>query len=206
MQNDEKYNYDSEWIHRLEAEDHWRSYWHQQKLMEGFIDKVDRVLEIGVGSGFAANYLKSKNISVTTIDIDNSKNPDIVANIVQYNLPKTYDHILAFEVFEHIPYNEFEYVLEKLNKHTNKYIFLSVPYNEKVWLNVELYLHVFGSFKLSIRTRRNKLTTKNHFWEIKYRNHSKKSIEKTFQKFNFNVKREFRFKTQQFYCLEKNNA
>ena len=35
-------------------------YWHQQKLMEGLVAPNDTVLEVGVGSGFTANHLRSK--------------------------------------------------------------------------------------------------------------------------------------------------
>jgi len=102
------YRYSSSWIYHLESADHWYLYWHQQKLMEGELKAGDRILEIGVGSGFTANYLRSKGYDVTTLDIDEEKKPDIHANIVTYDFPKDYDHVLAFEVFEHIPFNKFQ--------------------------------------------------------------------------------------------------
>ena len=63
--NGVEYTYSSDWIHSLETEDHWSLYWQQQKIMQGHIAPNHRLLEIGVGSGFTANYLKSKNIKVT---------------------------------------------------------------------------------------------------------------------------------------------
>lgn len=198
-----KYTYESNWIKKLEPEIHWRSYWHQQKLMENQVNAGETILEIGIGTGFTANYLKSKNINVTTIDIDKEKKPDIVANIVQYDFPEVYDHVLAFEVFEHIPFDEFEDVLQKLHKCTSKHLFLSIPINEKVWVFNELYLHVFGNIRFGITTRRNKLTTNNHFWEVRYKKFSKKKIETTFLKFNFRIKKRLKFRTQLFYCLER---
>ena len=80
------YRYSTSWIYKLETEQHWRLYWHQQKLMEGKVKPGDSVLEIGVGTGFTANYLRSKGVNVTTLDIDADKKPDIVANIVTYKL------------------------------------------------------------------------------------------------------------------------
>ena len=79
-----EYKYSAEWIYDLESEEHWRLYWNQQKLMQNKVSSGDNVLEIGVGSGFTANYLKSKSINVKTLDIDRGKKPDIVANLVEY--------------------------------------------------------------------------------------------------------------------------
>ncbi|MFC2104105.1 class I SAM-dependent methyltransferase [Bacteroidota bacterium] len=203
MHEEEKYTYESEWIKHLESEEHWRSYWHQQKLMESLVKPGENILEIGIGSGFTADYLKSKNINVKTIDIDKEKGPDIVANIVEYEFSDKYDHVLAFEVFEHIPYDDFEHVLQKLYNCTNQCLFLSIPINEKTWIFNELYLHVLGNIRFGITTRRNKLTTNNHFWEVRYKKFSKKRVEETFRKYNFIIKKKFRFRTQLFYCLER---
>jgi len=67
--------YESEWIHKLETKEHWNSYWIQQKLIEEFVHKDENLLEIGVGSGFCSNYLKSRGFSITTLDIDKDKKP-----------------------------------------------------------------------------------------------------------------------------------
>ena len=62
--------YSSNWIHKLETREHWLSYWHQIKLMEGYVEQKDSLVEIGIGSGFTSNYLRSKKVDVLTIDID----------------------------------------------------------------------------------------------------------------------------------------
>ena len=59
--------------------------------MEGLLAEGDTVLEIGPGSGFTSNYLRSKGIAVTTLDIDPAKHPDIVANVVEYEFPEPHD-------------------------------------------------------------------------------------------------------------------
>ena len=42
--------YSSDWINKLETREHWLSYWHQIKLMEGIIKPNDSLIEIGIGS------------------------------------------------------------------------------------------------------------------------------------------------------------
>ncbi len=198
----DKYTYSSDWIYKLESEDHWLSYWYQQKLMENLVKPGDNVLEIGVGSGFTANYLRSKGVEVTTIDIDKSKNPDVVANLVEYEFPGNYDHVLAFEVFEHIPFDKFEIVLTRLNQCVNKYLFLSLPKNEKIWVYNKLSLHVFGNFTIKIATKRNRLNTDNHFWAFGYKQYTKKMIENTFKKHHFCIVSKLKFISLRYYCLE----
>ena len=70
--NDKK-KYSSDWINKLESKEHWLSYWHQIKLMLESLEPHDSVIELGIGSGFTSNYLRSKNIDVLTVDIDKKK-------------------------------------------------------------------------------------------------------------------------------------
>ena len=84
-----EYKYSSEWIQSLETKQHWEFYWYQQKLMEGLlVPGQDDILELGKGSGFAANYCSSQGLAITTLDIDEDKKPDIVANIAMYDFDK----------------------------------------------------------------------------------------------------------------------
>ena len=135
-----EYRYSSHWIHELEGETHWRLYWRQQKLMQDLVRQGDHVLEIGVGTGFTANYLRSKGVTVTTLDIDADKRPDIVANVAGYEFPETYDAILAFEVFEHLPYHDFSSVLARLATAARRHVFLSLPRNRRLVASVGVKL------------------------------------------------------------------
>lgn len=57
--DDVEYRYGAEWTKALEEQQYWEYYWYQQKLLEGLVTPgQDRILELGLGSGFAAK-LKS---------------------------------------------------------------------------------------------------------------------------------------------------
>ena len=155
--------------------------------MEELVKPGQHVLEIGVGSGFAANYLRSNNIAVTTLDIDEDKSPDIVANLVTYEFQQEYDHILGFEVFEHIPFKEFKALLNKFSKFCKGYLFLSVPRNERIWLQCELKLPILGNMAFEITTLKGKISEPHHFWEVDYGKFSKKHLEKTFEQHDFEM-------------------
>lgn len=196
-------NYASEWIDKLETEIHWRYYWNQQELISNYIKKGDKILEIGVGSKFTSNYLKSKGYDVTTIDIDPKKQPDIVADIVNYTFNEKYDHILAFEIFEHIPFEDFQKALKNISNICNKKLFISLPRNEKMWFKLTLDLKIFQINNFQITTKRNKIKSKYHFWEVDYKNYTKKNILNLFSENKFTLLKYKKFYSLLYFAFEK---
>lgn len=198
-----KYAYSSDWIHRHENLVHWTYYWHQIRLVREEIDTGDRILEIGVGTRFTSNYLKSRGYHVVTLDIDPDKQPDIVGNIVEMELPETYDYILAFEVFEHMPFGDFSEVLHKLNRHCRKRLLISVPRNEKLWFSLQAELPGRKSFGFRIATRRKKIISKHHHWEVDHPPVSRKVLEQAFQSAGFRIQTMEKVDALYFYVLTK---
>lgn len=190
------FHYESEWIHKLETKEHWHSYWIQQKLIEEFVNKDDNILEIGIGSAFCSNYLKSRHYPVTTLDIDKDKNPDIVANICTDKVDYTYDVILAFEVFEHIPFSCFSRVLSKISSQNVKKIILSIP--ERKFYLLKFSLKILNKeLSFQVPLTRNKLPQlfkkryklyKTHNWELNYSSkYTRKKLENLFSKNGFEI-------------------
>ena len=62
------------------------------------LEPKDSIIELGIGSGFTSNYLRSKKMDVLTVDIDKKKSPDIVSDAISFKPNKNYDHFCAFEV------------------------------------------------------------------------------------------------------------
>lgn len=157
--------------------------------MQQLIQAGNRVLEIGVGSGFTANYLRSKGVIVTTLDIDEDKSPDIVANVVTYDFPEQYDCVLAFEIFEHIPFQEFQSVLLNLGTSCSRYLFFSVPRNRKTVLALNVKLPKLKPISFDWKIRRGKLLEPHHFWELDHDGKSITSLERTLHDAGFCVRR-----------------
>ncbi|MEA3492573.1 MAG: methyltransferase domain-containing protein [Campylobacterota bacterium] len=201
-----EYTYSSEWIKELETEEHWKLYWQQQKLMQTYLRPKDTILEIGVGTSFTANYLKSKGFDVLTFDIDKAKQPDIVGNIVEHNWQDSqYSHILAFEVFEHIPFEEFKKSLIKLKKVCKKNIFISLPLNEKLLFEFEFKIPKFKKNHLRFPIAKNKITTLNHFWEIGYEKYSEAFVETMFKESGYNLVEKLQKSSFIYYVLSTND-
>jgi len=74
-----------------------------------------KVLEIGIGNRITADYLKRNGIKIDTCDFDKNLEPDYIADIRK--LPfrdNSYDVIMAYEVFEHIPWKDINKALREL--------------------------------------------------------------------------------------------
>jgi cyclopropane fatty-acyl-phospholipid synthase-like methyltransferase len=196
--------YSSDWIHHLESEDHWRLYHRQASVMQGRVRPGDAVLEIGVGSGFTANYLRSKGVLVTTVDIDADKRPDIVANIVTWDFGGVAcDHILAFEVFEHIPYDRFEAALTRAASACRGYLFMSVPSNDKVWLRLQARVPRLKPLRLDLTTPRGSIPEGHHFWEVGYGPTTLARLDQSFEQAGFRRVHQEKFLSRFYFVLEK---
>lgn len=197
------YAYSNDWIRELESEEHWRLYWQQQALLEESLEVGDTVLEIGPGSGFATNYLRAKGIEVTTVDIDEEKNPDIVANIVTYDFPKSYDFVLAFEVFEHIPFEEFEKAIEKLSDKCRKEIIISVPKSEWVLFRAQIRLPILKNRSFELTLPKRESDEPHHFWEVGTDGVDLQKIDTVFRKNGFLLEKRIKRFSRYFMRFKK---
>ncbi len=167
----DQFQYSADWIKKLESLEHWQQYWKQLSYFQQFITQADNVLEIGVGSGFTASYLRSKGFNVTTLDIDKSKKPDIIQNIALDPISGQYEIVSAFEVLEHIPEKYLSPILKNFHAIGAKHVLLSLPEYFPTFIRMEGRLPLIKNF--SIRIKRPKflpkpILTKHHHWEVNY--------------------------------------
>lgn len=108
--------------------DRFISYFYQVDLVKSL--DVSSLLEIGVGNRTVSNYFKEHGYTLTTCDIDPDLDPDYVADI--RSLPfedNSFDAVLAYEVLEHIPWEEVPAALKELQRVSRRFVLLSVPYS-----------------------------------------------------------------------------
>lgn len=184
--NGVKYRYSADWIHKIESKKDWLRYREQQVLMHNKVKPGDTALEIGPGRGICTCYLRSKGVEVTTLDIDADKHPDIRANIVDFQPKQQYDHILAFEVFEHIPYDKCLDVLQTLRAHCRT-LFMSLPLNQIRLLRVDFSLPVVKDVSCSLSLPKRKITESHHFWEVNYQQYKKRKIIGDFEALGYRI-------------------
>ena len=197
------YRFSSDWIRRLEGESCWRLYWHQQKLMDGLLQPGQTVLEIGPGNGFTSDYLRARGFHVTTLDIDPDKSPDIVANAATYDFPDRYDVVLAFEVFEHMPFDKFEQVVRRLAETARGHLFVSLPRNDLVPFRVSLKLGARRrEHALEWRRLEGSIREIHHFWELDSGDTTTARVEQLFTGCGFRIERRLRRGKHRFFALQ----
>ena len=157
--------------------DYWgrfSSYWYQIKeIIACCKQQTDKILEIGPGNKFLSDYFLRRDYSIQTMDIDEQYEPDIVGTVL--SIPKKdnfYKVVMAFQVLEHLPFEEFDKALLEMERVSSEYVIFSVP---DVRYFFEFRFSFFSSSKtwykiLSFRrlTNRKLPTTPvgGHHWEI----------------------------------------
>lgn len=157
------------------------------------------VLEIGVGNKTVSNYLKGRGIEVVTCDFDAELDPDEVADIRKMPFAdNSFDVVLACEILEHIPFEDFQIALSELKRVSAGTVIVSVPfscaYNEIV-LNISIpFIKKTFSFALrmpyfflGIKLDEN---NREHYWEMGRKGYSKAKIRNIIKKY-FKIQKEF---------------
>lgn len=202
----EKENFSSAWIYKHDSRYNWDLYWHQLDLVmnKSSLKRTDKIYEIGVGSGLTSGYLKQKGFTIQTIDIDKDKNPDITADITSFEFPDASCYI-AFEVFEHIPFEEAKSVWEQFSQKGIKYVIISLPYAYKTYLWANLWSPFFGEKSIRLGRKRNKINATHHYWELGYKGMNKEKIIKTFKEIGYSNSASYRYRSHHFFMFNLNN-
>ena len=152
----------------------WISYWYQiQSIIRS---GAKSVLEIGLGTGIVTHYLRHRlGLKVTTLDFDESLNPDIVGDVRELASlvgGRQFDAVAAFQVLEHLPFEDFVPVLKQMARVSRKVVLISLPYNGtffqvrlKVW-------RLSVAFGRKIPRYCKWRFDGEHYWEIGTRGHS----------------------------------
>lgn len=127
------------------------------------------VVEVGIGDGVFGNFIKSNvPISYTSVDYARDLNPDIVGSILALPLSdKSYDVACAFEVLEHLPFEEFDTALKELTRVARTHVVISIPHFGPT-LSFLLKLPLFPTLRFSIKFPYPKrhIFNGHHFWEL----------------------------------------
>ncbi len=158
----EHYNFD-----RYGFEGRFVSYYHQ--LAEVLRLKPTSILEIGVGDKVFGNFLKENtNVTYTSLDLDPALKPDVVGSIL--TLPfadKSFDIACAFEVLEHLPFEDVDQALKELARVAKTHVVVSVPHFGPM-LSFSLKIPLIPQIQLALKIPFGKTHVFNgqHYWEL----------------------------------------
>jgi len=159
--------YATEWISELEKEIHFNWYYHQARIVYQNCTRNQRLLEIGLGTGLLSGLLKKRGWSIKTLDIDSGKDPDFAEDAMNFDYVKhQFGVVLAFEIFEHMPFSVFENVVKQFSSSGVRSVYFSIPWNERELINLHLKLPKTRVMKWRVAIPAGKITTHAHFWEL----------------------------------------
>jgi len=167
------------------------SYWHQ--INEVLSSRADSVLEVGVGGGLVAHYLRDRDLDLTTLDIEYGLYPDCVGSVLNIPFaPNAFDVVTCCEVLEHIPYELFPVALGELQRVATSTVVISLPDAGRVY---RVFVQVPGIrvFRFLIRLPRLRQQAHEfdgeHFWEIGKRGFGLDDVTNLIEKAGFQVVR-----------------
>lgn len=160
----------------------WASLWHQ--VDEVLRHRPERVLEVGPGAGVFKAVCASLGVPVETVDVDPELEPDHVCSVL--NLPfadNSFDVACAFQMLEHIPFDESMKALGELGRVARRGVVISLPDADPAW-PVLITLPRLGKRGFLIRRPLFKLREHHfngeHHWEINKRGYSLKHVMSQF--------------------------
>lgn len=104
------------------------SYYYQMRFTVDALDSGGSVLEIGIGNGLVSAWLRQLGYQTTTCDFDATVKPDLVADVRKLPLSDgQFNLVMACQILEHLPWQEFDVALRELARVSNKYVLVSLP-------------------------------------------------------------------------------
>jgi len=141
-------------------------YW---QLKEALALEPRSVLEVGAGDRVFGNFIKNNTeVSYMCVDIAEDLRPDVVGSVLALPFPdKSHDVVCAFEVLEHLPFEQFEKAVSELARVARTHVVLSVPHFGPMFslsLKIPFLPHLHIAFKLPFPKRH--AFNGQHYWEL----------------------------------------
>lgn len=184
----------------------WACYYYQIK--KTLLLEPKRVLEIGPGDGIYGWYLKKNGIHYESVDHADDITSDHKAELGKEPLPlpdDSFDVVSAFQVLEHLPFDQFDGVLRELSRVSSRYVFLDIPqYGFHLNLAFKLPMLPYMAFHAVFPRPKKHVFDGFHYWEIGKRGYSRSKVREIILR-HFKIVEEFSIfekPSERFYVLE----
>lgn len=158
-------------FHKYESEARFSSYYHQLRAVLAL--NPESLLEVGTGGGFFLSMARKMEIETYSVDIDIELQPTTVASVLELPfLNASIDVCVAFQVLEHLPFENFHQSLAELARVSRKGIVISLPEfgNLGMTLSLPYIRKLLCSFRI-LPFKPNHKFDGQHYWEINKANY-----------------------------------
>ncbi len=183
----DKNHYD---FNRYLSKERWCSMWHQLDEIQKL--NPERVLEIGPGLGLFKKVAATLGIEVETLDFDPDLKPDHVGSASDIAFDDdTYDVVCAFQMLEHLPYENSLQVFGEMVRVSRHHVVISLPDARRVW-RYQLHVPKFGIHDFLLPCPQLNAPVHEfdgeHYWELNKRGYSLERVIADFSNFSYLVK------------------
>lgn len=182
---------DSYAFERYSYPDRYASYYYQ--LREIFRAEPTDVLEIGLGDGVVASYIKRNTpIKHTSLDIADDLGADVVGSVTKMPFKDgEFDLTYIFEVLEHLPFEDFDTALSELARVSRRKVLISVPhFGPPIRFSLKVPFLPEIRFAWKVPYPRKHEFNGRHYWELGTKGYSVSRIRECLTK-HFILEREF---------------
>jgi len=153
-------------------------YW---QLKEVLAQKPSSILEIGVGDRVFGSFIKNNTpVAYTSVDVAEDLHPDVVGSILKLPFAdKSFDVACAFEVLEHLPFEQFDLALKELFRVARSHVVISVPhFGPMISFAFKIPFVPLLRFAFKIPLSKKHIFNGQHHWEMGKRGYSVSLIRK----------------------------
>jgi len=166
-------------------------YW---QLKEVLALRPTSVLEVGVGDRVFGNFLKNNTtVAYKSVDVADDLKPDVVGSVLKLPFAdKSFDVVCAFEVLEHLPFEEFEKAVDELARVARTHIVLSLPhFGPMLSFSLKIPFLPQIRFALKIPFPKRHAFNGQHYWEMGKRHYPIKRIRSDLKAAGWEIQKEF---------------
>ena len=184
-------HYDFESYYHTER---WCSIWHQINEVKQL--NPSSVLEVGGGLGVFKASIACFGVKVKTVDVAEDLRPDIVGSVTDLPIDdNAFDVTCAFQVLEHLPYENFRRSVSEMLRVSRKGVVISLPFYQPGYNNL-ITIPKIGKKQIFIPRpliREKPLPNGGeHFWEINRQGYPLKRIRNDLNQLECSIKHEIR--------------
>lgn len=156
-------------------------YWQLKEVLDL---NPSSVLEVGVGDRVFGDFIKNNTaVSYTSVDVAEDLHPDVVGSIMK--LPfndKSFDVVCAFEVLEHLPFDQFDSAVAELCRVTRSHVVISIPhFGPPLSFSLKIPFIPQIRFAVKIPFLKKHIFNGQHYWELGKRGYPVKKIKHTLE-------------------------